>query len=157
MQAKIEEISISWAILLGFLRSPVSAIQCEANKSNCRCEQRPIGSIAVKCWGTCRASAPAAGRARSRAAYGGGKARSEVRARMHNLSILCQGSSRTIGCVMAHSKTRPARGEALEGEISIIESMQWVNGFSRSLGSATSNKANKSGCSAQSGQSPCSV
>ena len=33
-QAKIEKISISRAILLGFLRSPVSVMQCEANKSN---------------------------------------------------------------------------------------------------------------------------
>ena len=33
-QAKIEKISISRAIWLGFLRSLVSTIKCEANKSN---------------------------------------------------------------------------------------------------------------------------
>ena len=49
---------------------------------------------------------------------------------------------------MAHSKTRPARGEPTEqpqrvdGEISIAQSIQLC--FSRSLGSATSNESNKS-------------
>ena len=42
-QAKIEKISISWAILLGFLRSLVSAILCEANKSKWQREERSIG------------------------------------------------------------------------------------------------------------------
>ena len=57
-QAKFEQSSISRAILLGFLCSLVSAIQCEANKSNRLCEERPIGSCTVKMlrdlW--CRAS-----------------------------------------------------------------------------------------------------
>ena len=51
-RAKIdsEKISISRAILLGFLRSLVSvgAIRCEANKINWRREERTIGSRAVK-------------------------------------------------------------------------------------------------------------
>ena len=47
-QAKIEKISISRAIWLGFLRSLVSAMKFEANKSNLRREERPIGSRAVK-------------------------------------------------------------------------------------------------------------
>ena len=47
-QAKIEKISISRAIQLGFLRSLVSAIRCEANEINRRREERPIGSRAVK-------------------------------------------------------------------------------------------------------------
>ena len=47
-QAKIEKISISQAIWLGFLRSLVSAIQCEANKSNLWREERPIGLRAVR-------------------------------------------------------------------------------------------------------------
>ena len=49
---------------------------------------------------------------------------------------------RTIRCVMAHSKTRPARGEPMEREISIFQANQL--GFSRSSGSSTSNEANKS-------------
>ena len=47
-QAKIEKISISLAILLGFLRSLVSPIRCEGNKINRRREEGPIGSRAVK-------------------------------------------------------------------------------------------------------------
>ena len=49
---------------------------------------------------------------------------------------------------MAHSKAQHARGEPTEqnstagGEISIVQSIQL--GFSRSLGSATLNDANKS-------------
>ena len=46
--AKIEKISISRAIRLGFLRSLASAIQCEAKKINWRREEGPIGSRAVK-------------------------------------------------------------------------------------------------------------
>ena len=42
-QAKIEKISISGEIQLGFLRSLVCAIRCEANKSNLRGEEIPIG------------------------------------------------------------------------------------------------------------------
>ena len=42
-KAKIEKISISRAILLEFLRSLVSTIQCEANKINLLSEERPIG------------------------------------------------------------------------------------------------------------------
>ena len=88
-----------------------------------------------------------AARARSRAACGGERAcRSE--STYAQKAISCQGSSRTIGCVMAHSKTRNARREptqqnqCMEGEISIVQSIQL--GFSRSLGSATLNDANKS-------------
>ena len=47
-QAKIENLLISPAIRFGFLRFPVSAIRCEANKNNRRREGRPIGSRAVK-------------------------------------------------------------------------------------------------------------
>ena len=45
-QAKIEKIASSRAILLGILRSLVSTILCEANKSNLLREERPIGSRA---------------------------------------------------------------------------------------------------------------
>ena len=49
-RAKIEKILISQANLLKFfkLRSLVSAIRCEANKSNWRREERLVGSRAVK-------------------------------------------------------------------------------------------------------------
>ena len=81
-QAKIEKISISRAIQLGFLRSLVSAIRCEANKINRRREERPIGSRAVKMLRDLRRRAR--GPARHVAAA---NARAEVRARMHNWSI----------------------------------------------------------------------
>ena len=45
---KIEKISISQAIQLGNLRSLVRAIRFEANKSNRRRKERPIGSHTVK-------------------------------------------------------------------------------------------------------------
>ena len=105
-KAKIEEISISLAILLGILRSLVSATWCGANKSNQRREERPIGSHAVKILRGLLVCA------RSRAACGGGESarwKESVSLYMHNWSIWCQGSSRTIDCVMAHSKTRYSR------------------------------------------------
>ena len=78
-QANIEKISISRAIRLGFLRSPVSAIQCKANKSNQRREERLIGSRAVKMLKDLRRRVR--GLARHVAAA---NARPEVRARIHN-------------------------------------------------------------------------
>ena len=47
-RAKIEKILISRAMLLGFLRSLLSAMRCEANKINRWREEGPIGSPAVK-------------------------------------------------------------------------------------------------------------
>ena len=105
-QAKIEKISTSRAIRFGFLRSLVSTIRCEANKINWRREEIPIGSRAVKMLRDLQR------RARGPAQHiVAANARAEVRARMHNRSIWCQGSSRTISCVMAHWKTRHAHGE----------------------------------------------
>ena len=90
---KIEKISISQAIQLGFLRSLASAIQCDANKINRRREEVPIGSRSRRNHdGT--AAAPR-GPTRHVAPE---NARAEVRAHMHNWSICCQGSSSTIGC-----------------------------------------------------------
>ena len=78
-QAKIEKISISRAILLGFLRSLVSAIRCEANKSNLLREERVIGSSSVKRLRNLRR------RARCLVHHvAAANARAEVRARMHN-------------------------------------------------------------------------
>ena len=81
-QAKIEKISISQAVLLGFLRSLVSDIRCEANKINLRREESPIGSFAVKMLRDLRRRAR--GPARPVAAA---NVRAEVRARMYNRSI----------------------------------------------------------------------
>ena len=81
-QAKIEKISISRAIWLGFLRSLVSAIRCKANKSNWRREERLIGSRAVKMLrGLLRG---ASGPAQHVAAA---NAHAEVRAHIHNWSV----------------------------------------------------------------------
>ena len=148
-QAKFEKISLSWAIRLGFLRSLVSAIRFEANKINRRREQRPIGSRAVKMLRDL--SRTCGGAARSRAACGGSE-----RARQSE-SIYAQLAdmvSRIVahnrwrdgsGYVLAHSKrpgNRPGKTQRVEGEISIVQSIQL--GFSRSLGSWTSNEAKKS-------------
>ena len=105
-----------------------------------------------------------AGVARSRAAYGGGE---RARRSESTYAQLVDMMSR----IVAHDrlgdgslKNFPARGEptlqnSTRGGISIILSIQI--GLSRSLGSATSNEANKRRCSAQSGPSPraqrCSV
>ena len=78
-KAKFEKISISRAIRLGFLRSLVSAIRCEANKSNMRREERPIGSHVVKMLRDLRR--------RARGLVAAANARADVRARMHNWSI----------------------------------------------------------------------
>ena len=103
---QVEKISICRAILLGFLRSLVSAIQYEANKSSRRREEKPIGSHAFKIlrdlWRHARGLAQHVAAANACA---------EVRARMHNWLIWCQGSSRIISCVMARSNMRLARGE----------------------------------------------
>ena len=81
-QAKIEKILISRAIWLGFLRSLVSTIRCEANKSNVLSEERIIGLLSVKILRDLQRRSrdlpqhlPAA------------NARAEVRARKHNWSI----------------------------------------------------------------------
>ena len=71
-KAKFEKISISRAILLGFLRFLVRAIRCKANKGNRWREERPSGSCAVKmlsdllhcCSARCLAQHVAAARAR---------------------------------------------------------------------------------------------
>ena len=107
-QAKIEKLSISRAIRLEFLHSQVSTIRCEASKSNRRREERLLGSPPSKCWVTCCCARAVS---RSMCHVAAANARAEVRASMHNWSIWCQRSSRTLGCVIAHSKTRPARGE----------------------------------------------
>ena len=81
-QAKFEKISISRAILHGFLRSLVSAIQYVANNINLQREERPIGSRAVKILRNLLL------RARGLAHHdAAANARAEVRARMHNWSI----------------------------------------------------------------------
>ena len=95
-QEKFEKISICRAILFGFLRSLVCAIRCEANKSKRRREERPIGSRKML--------RDLRRRARDLAQHVAvANAHAKVRARMHNWSIWCQGSSHTIGCAMAHS------------------------------------------------------
>ena len=79
---QVEKISICRAILLGFLRSLVSAIQYEANKSSRRREEKPIGSHAFKIlrdlWRHARGLAQHVAAANACA---------EVRARMHNWLI----------------------------------------------------------------------
>ena len=81
-QAKIEKISISRAILLGFLRSVVSAIRCEANKINRLLEERHVGLCTVKMLRDLLLRAR--GLARHVAAA---NARAKVRAHIHNWSI----------------------------------------------------------------------
>ena len=81
-QAKIEKLSISRAIRIGFLCSLISAIRCEANKNNRRRVERLIGSRAVKMLSDLRRRAR--GPARHVAAA---NARAEVSTRMHNWSI----------------------------------------------------------------------
>ena len=85
-------VGTNQAILLGFLRSLVSTIRCEANKSNRRrfggakrVSERPIGSLAVKMLRQLRdLRRRTRGLAQDVAAA---NARVEVRARMHNWSI----------------------------------------------------------------------
>ena len=79
-QAKIEKISISGAIRLGFLRSLVSAILYEAIRSNRWREER----LKMLRGGLRDLRRRARGLAHHVAAA---NARSEVRARMHNWSI----------------------------------------------------------------------
>ena len=81
-QAKIEKISISREILLGSLRSLVSTIRFEANKSKRRREERPIGSRDIKMLRDLRR------RARCLAQHlAAANARADVRARMYNWLI----------------------------------------------------------------------
>ena len=80
-RAKIEKISNSRAIQLEFLHSLVSAIRCEANKSNWQREERPICSRAFKMLRDLLR------RARGLAQHvEAANAREKVRARMHNQS-----------------------------------------------------------------------
>ena len=132
-QARIEKISISWAILLWCLCSLVSAMRCKAIRSNGGAKRDPLAHAPSKYWGTCGGTR-AVSRCWVARLAAAANARAEVRARMHNWSVRCQGSSHTIGCAMAHSKTRPARGEPTEqismsgGEIldSSVESARFL-------------------------------
>ena len=108
-QAKIEKISIYRAIWLGFLCSQVSAIRCESKKSNWRREERLVDSRTVKMLRDLRLRAWGLEHP-----FAVENARAEVRARMHNGSLWCQGSSCPKGCVMARLKTRPAHKEPTE-------------------------------------------
>ena len=73
-------------------------------RATCGEQRDPCARAPSKCWGTCGCACGISQHVTV------ANARAEVGARMHNWSIWCQGSSRTIGCVMAHSRTRPARG-----------------------------------------------
>ena len=106
-QAKIEKIWISPAIWLWILRSLASATRCEANKNIQLREERPIGSYAVKMMRDLRRRAVS--RTDDAQHVAAANARAEGRAGLHNWSIWCQGSSRTIDCLMVHSKTRNVR------------------------------------------------
>ena len=88
-QAKIEKNLISGAILLGFLCFLVSAIQYEANKSNCQLKERPI------CLCSQDIEGPVADTSK------------EVRAHMHNWLISCQGLLCTKGSMMAGKQDLP--------------------------------------------------
>ena len=80
-------------------------------------------------------------------------ARAEVRAQIQNWLTWCQESSRAIGCVMAQSKTRPARGEPTEQN-----STRGWGDLDRSVDSARSAwhqmKLIRMRCGVQSGPSP---
>ena len=81
-QAKIEKISISQVIQLGFLRFLVSAIRCEGNKSNLQSDENPLGLRAVKMLRGLQR------RARGLVQHAAeGNMRAKVRVRMHNWSI----------------------------------------------------------------------
>ena len=67
-QAKFEKNLISRQIWLGFLHSLVSAVRCEANKSNWQRNERPFGSHSSKYWSACSVV-----HAQSRTVCGGGK------------------------------------------------------------------------------------
>ena len=101
--------SFSRVIQLGFLRSLVSSLRCEANQINWWREERPIAFNARHH----NAEGPGPSALSPARHVAAANARAEVRARMHTSlrSIWCQGSSRTIGYVTAHSKTRYAREE----------------------------------------------
>ena len=111
-RAKIEKIRVSIfrAIRLELLRPLVSVIRCEANKSNLLPEERPSGSRTVQMLMDLLLNAR--GLAQHVAAAKTSAPKWEPH--MHNRSIWCQGPPHTIGCVMAHSKTWPARGEPTE-------------------------------------------
>ena len=81
-QAKIEKILIP-PILIEFVRPLVSAIRCEANKSNWWRRERPIGSCAIKMLNWSDLLLCTGGLAQHVAAA---NARSKVRARMHDWS-----------------------------------------------------------------------
>ena len=80
-QAKFEKNSIYRAIWLGFLRTLVSAIRSEANKSDLWREERPIGSRTIKMLRDLLQ------RARCLVHVAAANARAEVRACMSSWSI----------------------------------------------------------------------
>ena len=116
-----------------FLRSLVSTIWREAKESNLQRSERPIGSRAVKCWHTAMRDLHvfcvrfSHGSVLFDVLFSHGRALFDLRNVQKratksdtsgyclcNWSIWCQGKSPTIGCMMAHLKTQPVRGEQTE-------------------------------------------
>ena len=123
-------------------------MRCEAYKSNLRAKRDPLACSVPQ-----NVEEPVEAHARSRAACCSGyhARRSEsTYAQLVDIMSTIIGLSRLIGqgCVMAHSKTqpehweKPSKTQRVEREISIFQAIQLC--FSRSLGSATFNGANKS-------------
>ena len=123
---------ISGAILLGFLRSLVNTIRCESIKSNRR-EERPIGLRTVKILRDLlllrRTRAPKWEHACT-------TGRHDVKDRRARLV----GSLKNANCAVRKGY-QPSRTQRVKGEIWTVQLIQL--GFSRSLGNATSNEANK--------------
>ena len=142
-QAKIEKISIFQTIWFEFLRSLVTSIQYEAKKFNWRREERPIGSHAVKMLRDLRcARAVSRGmwRRRTRAPkweHVFTTGRYDVKDRRAQKVAWWLTRKRDL-----RAGNRPSKNQRVQGETSIVQSIQLD--FLRSLGSATSNEANKS-------------
>ena len=139
--------SVIW---LGSLRSLVGAIRCEAKKEQpaARRERHWFQ------WFVSHQNivGPAGARVRSREACGGGK-----RARWSDSTYtqpvgmmwrivahnsFSYGSLENATCALGNCGNQPSKTQRVEGGILMVQSVQL--GFSHSLGSATSNEANKS-------------
>ena len=138
--SKIQKIWFSWAILLGFLRSLLSAVRHEANTiwATCRAKRGPSARTPSKCWGTCSGARSVSLLTLAQHVVAA-NVRAEVRARMHNWSIWCQGSDWLVahnslrdGSLENETCARGSRGnqqrktQRVEGEIltRIVQSIQ---------------------------------
>ena len=129
-QAKLEKISISGAIQLGFLHSLVNAIRCEESEQPAARRETTWHLYSQNVEG------PAAPLSLSSAACGcceRARQSDSKNAQLFDMMSRIVAHDRLLDGSIKNAGNRQSKNQCVEGKISIVQSIQL--GFSRSLGS----------------------